>query len=49
MTMSAALAVRKSVRATLVGDAALVSILGGANVVDEAPRGVAIGPNVVEG
>ena len=42
MTMSAALAVRKSVRATLVGDAARVSILGGANVFDEAPRGVAM-------
>jgi hypothetical protein len=41
MSASAALALRKAIRATLAGDVALASLLGGVNIFDEAPRGVA--------
>jgi hypothetical protein len=40
MSLSPAIALRKAIRARLSGDAALVAVLGGAKVYDEAPPGV---------
>ena len=40
MSQSAVVALRKAVRAILVGDATLTALLGGARIHDEAPRGV---------
>jgi 5-carboxymethyl-2-hydroxymuconate isomerase len=37
--MNAALALQQAMRATLLADTALISLLGGAHVFDEAPRG----------
>ncbi len=37
--MNAALSVQQAMRAALLGDAALLALLGGAHVHDEAPRG----------
>lgn len=39
MTLSADIALRKAIRAKLLGHSALVARLGGARVYDEAPRG----------
>ena len=41
MSSSAAIVLRRAIRATLASDAALTTLLGGANIFDEAPRGVA--------
>lgn len=48
MSVSPVIALRKAVRALLIGDAALIAKLGGPNVFDEAPR-EAVAPYVAFG